>query len=138
MRRIARISGISHGTVVRYCQAETFPEWQSRPVSSMLDPYLEYLRRRVAEGCENAQQLWREIRQAGYPGSTRQVSKWMQNQRKKRCLGIPSEVEPNHTMSLPGLRACCYLMTTPPECLKPADALLLNTFASGLRALYNP
>jgi transposase len=92
----------------------------------MLDPYVEYLRRRVAEGCENAQQLWREIRQAGYPGSTRQVSKWMQNQRKKRHLGIPSEEGANPIMSLPSVRTCCYLMTAPPECLKPTDALLLE------------
>jgi transposase len=66
-------------TVRTFYYAESFPERSHnkfRP--SILDPFLPYLKKRHAEGCENASQLWREIRQQGYPGSRSQVDKWMQ------------------------------------------------------------
>jgi transposase len=36
---------------------------------SLLDGYLPYLDQRWAEGCHNATQLWRELRQQGFTGS---------------------------------------------------------------------
>jgi transposase len=66
-------------TVRTFYYAESFPERSHnkfRP--SILDPFLPYLKKRHAEGCENASQLWREICQQGYPGSRSQVDKWMQ------------------------------------------------------------
>ena len=37
---------------------------------------MAYLSQRWQAGCRNAFQLWREIRERGYPGSARQVSRW--------------------------------------------------------------
>jgi transposase len=66
-------------TVRTYYYAGSFPERSRRkPQSSILDPFLPYLKERHAEGCENASQLWREICQQGYSGSRSQVDKWMQ------------------------------------------------------------
>ena len=61
IRRIARILGLSRGVVTRAYKADTFPERTVRYVPSQLDPYLDYLEQRIAEGCWNSQQLWREI-----------------------------------------------------------------------------
>ena len=60
-----------------YEDAEAFPERIRQPGPSILDRCLIYLKRRHRAGCENASQLWREIKQQGFPGSKRQVLKWM-------------------------------------------------------------
>ncbi len=39
----------------------------------MLDPFTPYLARRWEEGCHVAMQLWREIKEQGYPGSLGRV-----------------------------------------------------------------
>jgi hypothetical protein len=49
-------------TVRRYAYAESFPERARRvPPPSILDLYLNHLETRLAEGCENAMALWREL-----------------------------------------------------------------------------
>jgi len=79
-------------TVRTYYYAESFPErckQKLRP--SMLDPFLPYLKKRHAAGCENASQLWREICQQGYPGSRSQVDKWMQLNRTQPAKTAPKK-----------------------------------------------
>ena len=41
----------------------------SRCLPGQLAPYLAYLVRRLGEGCSNAAQLWRELREQGFLGS---------------------------------------------------------------------
>ncbi len=53
-----------------------------RRMRSILDPYKPYLHERLAAGCENAVQLWREIREQGYAGSRSVVSIWVAEQRQ--------------------------------------------------------
>ena len=56
-------------TIRKYYYATSFPERKPRRAGkSILDPFLPYLEQRFQAGCENAQQLWREIQQQGYPG----------------------------------------------------------------------
>lgn len=43
----------------------------------MINPYLDYVEYLFAEGCRNGMQLWREISAKGYPGTWRQVLRWM-------------------------------------------------------------
>ena len=52
--------------------------WPIRPTStpqpgvlvpSKLDPYTEYIAERWAQGCQNAQVLWEEVRSRGFTGS---------------------------------------------------------------------
>ena len=80
---------MSRGGVRPYFYAELFPERaQRQEAKSILDPHLDYLEARHREGCENALRLWREIKEReikerGYPGTHRQVSKWMQLRRTK-------------------------------------------------------
>lgn len=43
-----------------------------------LTPSLPYLQQRVAEGCENARVLWREICERGFPHGYKVVNTWLQ------------------------------------------------------------
>ncbi|MCE9669550.1 ISL3 family transposase [Myxococcus stipitatus] len=80
--RISRTLGLARGTVRKYAAAEAFPERAARvPGPSILDPYLKYLTRRHAAGCENACSLWREIRAQGFRGTSWQVHRWLQMRR---------------------------------------------------------
>jgi transposase len=79
---IGRVTGLARATVRKYAQAESFPERAiRRPNPSGLDPYLAHLERRMAEGCENAMALWREIRDQGFAGTHRQVHRYVAERR---------------------------------------------------------
>lgn len=79
---IGRVTGLARATVRRYAQAESFPERAIRwPNPSRLDPYLAQLEQRMAEGCENAMALWREIRDQGFAGTHRQVHRYVAERR---------------------------------------------------------
>jgi len=73
-RQIADALGIGRH-VVRLClRADGFPEPMARAARvSALRRYEPYLRQRWAAGCDNALQLWRELREQGYPGSASHV-----------------------------------------------------------------
>ncbi len=51
------------------------------PKPSMLDPFLGHLHGRFDEGCKNAAQLWRELRGIGFAGTSKQVRRWLSEQR---------------------------------------------------------
>jgi transposase len=61
LRAIGKATGLARATVRKYAHAAVFPERAARtPVPSIIDPSLPHLDARLAEGCENAAQLWRE------------------------------------------------------------------------------
>jgi transposase len=67
---IARQVGKSLRTVHRYLRAPAFPERKPRTrPPGQLAPYRPYLEQRWREGCHNTRQLWRELREQGFPGS---------------------------------------------------------------------
>lgn len=89
---IARQLKLSRMTVYRYLSMSQFPEpitHQHRP--SILDPYLPHLNQRWKEGCRNASELWREICSKGYPGSRRQVSRWVYERREQPSAFTPAK-----------------------------------------------
>lgn len=89
---ISRILGIAHGTVRRYAAAAEFPERAPhRRQRSILDPYLAHLEGRHADGCENALQLWRDIRDLGYTGTSTQVRRWLQQRRQRPARTTPHQ-----------------------------------------------
>lgn len=76
---IARQVGLSRQGVYNYLQMKQPPERtrihrQGRP---SLDPYKDYLIRRWNEGCRNAQLLYREIKEQGYPGGRSAVGRFI-------------------------------------------------------------
>jgi transposase len=120
--QIANLLGHHWETVRKYYEATSFPERkQRRPGPSILDPYLPYLQQRLQEGCENALQLWREIQRRGYPGSSRQVLKWLQLHRTAPAPTTPKQhtsSDPPQTSSanlLPSSKQMAWLLVREPD-----------------------
>lgn len=80
---ISRRLHLSLTTVYKYLRLEesgiTVGANRSR---SQIDPFVPYLCQRWQDGCHNASQLWREIRDRGYPGSDTMVLIWANQQRQ--------------------------------------------------------
>jgi transposase len=73
---------LARATVRKYAFAASFPRNGMRePKPSMLDPYLWHLHGRLDEGCENAEQLWRELQGIGFAGTSKQVHRWLSERR---------------------------------------------------------
>jgi transposase len=81
-----------------------------------LDPYAGYLAQRWQEGCHNAAQLWRELRERGFDGSSRRVRQWVrQYHRPDRKSGPPPRTVTN---LLPSPRQTTWILLNGP---RPAD-----------------
>ncbi|MGH2536020.1 MAG: ISL3 family transposase [Candidatus Promineifilaceae bacterium] len=143
INRIARELGLHRATVRVHYYAESFPERsRHRPKPSMLDSFLPYLEMRLEEGCENALQLWREVKAKGYPGSRRQVSKWMQLQRRQPALSTPKRYLKSERASvcstlgpwqkvgkdsdLPSVNHLAWLLIREKEALTEQEAMVLR------------
>jgi transposase len=82
--QIAKQLHLARGTIYTYLAADSFPERSPRSPSpstgKLIAPYTTYLRQRCEEGCQNAQQLYREIQVQGFTGNPRTVLRWLQAQ----------------------------------------------------------
>ncbi len=117
-RAIAREVGITRTTVRRFLKAREFPERAPRQQQSELDSFRNYLEKRWAEGCQNASQLCRELRQRGYGGQRSRVKEYVQPWRAKPSLP-PSK--PRRT--LPNLRLVAFWLAKPPKQRAPEEQL---------------
>lgn len=75
---------LARGTIYKYLAADSFPERSLRSATpgtgKLIAPYTAYLQERCAQGCQNAQQLYREIQVQGFSGNPRTVLRWLQAQ----------------------------------------------------------
>jgi transposase len=139
IRQIALAMKLTRITVRLYYYAEEFPERNARrPLPSILDPFLPYLEQRLQEGCENASQLWREIQEKGYPGTRRQVSRWVQIHRtkpspssRKDMLTTSSkppvaETVPVNNDPLPSTKQLAWLLVLTPDALSTEEKAILQ------------
>jgi transposase len=82
--QIAKRAHLTRTTVYKYLAAESFPERHPRSPSpgtgKLIAPYTAYLRERCAQGCQNGQQLYREIHEQGFSGNPHTVLRWLQAQ----------------------------------------------------------
>ena len=77
-RAIARTLTINRATVRKFLRSDGFPERASnKRRDSILNPYIPYVHRRWAEGCDNAHQLWRELQVRGYEGKVAMVHRYI-------------------------------------------------------------
>ena len=75
---IAEQIGVSRRTITRYYQYDSYPERPKRESPpSTVAPYGEYLRKRWSEKEFNTLQLWREIQQQGFTGSSNAVHRYL-------------------------------------------------------------
>jgi len=86
IRRIARETGLSRNTVRRYLRGEEPPRYSPRPKkASLLDPYKDYLRKRLEAIPElEATVLLREIRAQGYRGQITLIKDFIRPLRAER------------------------------------------------------
>jgi len=80
-RRIARAVGVNRQTVQDWLRSGQLPTWRQQPRGSTVDRHAEHLDRRWSEGCHNAAQLWREIKEQGFRGQLRTVQRWASGRR---------------------------------------------------------
>ena len=74
-RRIARAVGVNRQTVQGWLRSGELPTWRQPSRGSTVDRYAGHLDRRWGEGCHNAAQLWREIKEQGFHGQLRTVQR---------------------------------------------------------------
>ena len=85
IRRIAQELDVSRNTVRRYLKSPEVMRPRPRPSrGSKLDPYAEYIDRRMEEGLENCRVLDREARALGYQGSYSTVVQYVRPRRRAR------------------------------------------------------
>lgn len=75
---------MSRTTVRNFVYAGAFPERASvLRTNSRLNPYIPYLEERLAQGCRNANQLWKEVLAQGFKGSYKVINRWLAPRREK-------------------------------------------------------
>ena len=132
---IARALGLARATVRKYASAEAFPAQLPHGAGpSLLDPHVAYLAGRIDEGCENAMALWREIRERGYPGTSRQVHRFVAERRtrpvrsgrKARSAKASSSEPPGSEAPLPPARQLAWLLVQPTSVLDESEAAVVS------------
>ena len=84
LREINRKTDLARATVRKYAFADRFPRHGLRgPELSILDPYLDHLHARLDASCQNAMQLWRVLCALGFPGTPKQVGRWLSERRTR-------------------------------------------------------
>jgi transposase len=107
---IAQRLGLNRKTVYKYLSLQSSPQRRHTSHSvSAVAPYEGYLLRRWAEGCRNARQVWREIREQGYTGAYRNVARILGYLRRQEHLGktisATSALTPRQAVALVLLRS---------------------------------
>src|SRR5215213_10071816 len=119
-RGIARALSINRATVRKFIGAATFPERAPhKRAGSILDPYIPYIHRRWAEGCDNAIQLWREIEALGYGGKVAMVRRYARRLRVRLMGSTPeqrtSSLANAMTFNAPSARRATWWLLGPTE-----------------------
>jgi hypothetical protein len=129
--------------VRKFAAAEGLPERAARrPGPSILDPHLASLEARLAAGCENAMALWRELRDRGFTGNSRQVRRWLTERRSAPAKTTPTQWRRARSGSsgstagppLPSPTQLAWLLVQPPTKLAAADAAIVARIAQDREA----
>ena len=131
---ISRATGLSSTTVRKFAYAEAFPERAVQaPGSIIIDPYLSMLQARLAQGCENGLQLWRECRALGYIGSVGQIHRWLQDHRTTpskhaplRSDAVPPQWRSRQPSSLPSPKQLAWLIVKAPATRSAEEAAFVQ------------
>lgn len=117
---IIRRLGISKQYARRLLHAEACPERSPFPPRrTSVDRYADHLHARWTEGCQNATQLWREIKEQGFAGAmgavTRYVRLRMRDPAQIRQQYMHRVKVPAMKMILPSARRAAWLLIKQPE-----------------------
>ena len=92
----------------------------------MIDDYEVYLCARLAEGCTNQSQLWREICKQGFTGNRELVSKWIRENGMSPRANSTSPAIQKDTIALPRPRALTWLLIRKKDELYEDEQYLLK------------
>lgn len=132
--RMARALHMSWVTVRKDVASQHFPEMaHTKRPPRMLDPYVAYRQQRWDEGCREAQPLWRELRQQGYPGSSGRVWLWV-IVRQEQLRGVHSGKGRHPAPQIPGFvphraacpGSCCSTTTNSMRLTSPSGSACVN------------
>lgn len=92
----ARQMGISRQSVYAYLKMKEPPARTRihRQYKPLIEPYKEYLIKRWNEGCRNAQQVYREMKEHGYTGSDQPIARFFAQVRQKKERRTFKHVDP--------------------------------------------
>lgn len=125
---IARELNLSRSTVSQWVNSESLPPDNRGRFKrkSLIDDYEVYLRARLAEGCTNQSQLWREICKQGFTGNRELVSKWIRENGMSPRANSTSPAIQKDTIALPRPRALTWLLIRRKDELDEDEQYLLK------------
>jgi transposase len=140
---ISRRLNLDWRTIDKYIKADECPVYAGRyKRPSKLDPYIDYMTQRWQEGCHNATQIWREIRERGFDGARRTVAEWATRKRKS-SQSSQSDAIPERLVRWSPRRASWLLVKQEDELtqedrqalerMKQADEKLVDVYILGQR-----
>lgn len=112
LKSIAETLGTPPRTLAYWFATGHAPLYDRRASGSILDPFRDYLERRYAEGCRNARQLWRELREQGFQGRPSIVRVWIGRWNKAGSAGAPTRVPSGSGWKPPSVHAVTRLLTS--------------------------
>lgn len=114
----ARHCGLGRKTVRRWIRAGGFPERKPVARATTVDAYREVLEQRWQQGCHNAAQLWRELREQGFTGMPSTVRNWIGRRSGLRSGGAKTpSASPAPPRASP--RQTAWLLLKEPEEARP-------------------
>ncbi len=132
--KIGKKLKMSRMTVYRYLRFEQFPErTNAKKRGSRLEPHLNYLHQRFAQGCQNATQLWREVVEKGYQGNPAMVRRYFKNLRQKISQMESQDLTNKQLECLfatPSVRQTAILLLKNAETLPQEEKLFIETLLS--------
>lgn len=125
---MARDFNLSRTTINRWVNSEGLPP-DSRgrfKRNCLIDEYETYLRARLAEGCTNQSQLWREISQKGFTGNRELVSKWIRDNGMSPRANSTNPAIKKDSIAVPRPRALTWLLLRREDELDMEERYLLK------------
>jgi len=88
IRRIARELGISRNTVKKALGMVSSPKYERKPMPSKLDPFRDYLKKRIEDYDLPATRLLEEIKVMGYTGKISLLRRYLRSVRCDNALAV--------------------------------------------------
>jgi len=97
VKAIAKRVGLGARTIQRWLASDEYPETNyHHPHRSRFDAYAAYVKQRWDGGCQNIQQIWREIKAQGYPHSDRALRAHLEPLRGRVKADVPAASSLDH------------------------------------------
>ncbi|MGI4799003.1 MAG: ISL3 family transposase, partial [Janthinobacterium lividum] len=126
---IAPALGMSALVLRRWLKAGGPPAHSKPRQSQPLDAHIPALEVRWREGCRNASQLWRELRQGGFTGSRGLVARWVARRRHEDPSPHAAEVRRAAAWPVPSSRRCARWLTLPSGKLSTQEGIFIRHLA---------